>query len=174
MAELYPELVFRDDQELYAEPLNRAFGSLDVRIRLLEALKISWEDAIGVLQQYGLERLDNALLPVYESLVSISRVGILFSAGSSTPNLIGMGTKTFVLDEIDRLRFAVPQYMTVNSKSTPADGMLCLFSSYNEETGVLIVSVLLTSGSLVSHDDWLIAMSSPPFLDISSIDAGTY
>lgn len=57
----------RDNKTPLSESyFNPIWADLDARLDNLEALKISWEDAIVTISQYGLLRIDEVLRPSWE------------------------------------------------------------------------------------------------------------
>ena len=54
--------------DLSAAELNPRFYAIIRRLHALEQLSIDWDEAISEVQNYGLERINNAVLPLIESL----------------------------------------------------------------------------------------------------------
>lgn len=50
---------------------NPVFGDIDLRLVALEQVKITWEDAVDALTQYGLARINDALLPALDNMAVI-------------------------------------------------------------------------------------------------------
>lgn len=50
---------------------NPVFGDIDLRLVSLEQVKITWEDAVDALTQYGLARINDALLPALDNMAVI-------------------------------------------------------------------------------------------------------
>ena len=57
---------------LSAQELNRRFFDLDTRLDALEGLKVSWEEAVRVLQEAGLARINQVLLPLQAEAHSVA------------------------------------------------------------------------------------------------------
>lgn len=54
------------ETELSAGYFNSVFGDIDLRIAKLEAIKISWDAAVGDITRFGLERINIALAPTLD------------------------------------------------------------------------------------------------------------
>jgi hypothetical protein len=131
---------------------------IDARLRALEPFSPSWESAISELQAFGLKRLDDALRPVYERVVAISQVGVMFSAASASELTVGMGTLTLVLAEEDRARFAAAAYIGVMKNGDSSVQMSGQLVSYARDTGVLIIDADHAAGS-GNYADWRVSAS---------------
>ena len=59
---------FRDNDILTARVLNQRFEDIDLRIHNLEELKVSWEEAVREIQNYGLLRINEAVSPLINDL----------------------------------------------------------------------------------------------------------
>ena len=64
----YIQYYFKDGEQLTARKLNLRFEDLDLRIHNLEELKVEWESAVSLLQQYGLERINEAIVPLLQNV----------------------------------------------------------------------------------------------------------
>ncbi len=68
MAIRYLLYLMRDNQtDLDEKYFNTVFQDMDARLDKLERLQISWEEAVRVLQEFGLERIDNSIIPVLQA-----------------------------------------------------------------------------------------------------------
>lgn len=68
MAIKYPIYEMRDGKS----PLSHTFFNpihkdLDTRLDNLERVKISWDEAVRALREFGLERIDNSIIPVLQA-----------------------------------------------------------------------------------------------------------
>ena len=61
----YPQLTFKDEEDFNAAVLNAAMEILDTRLRALESQTASYTDAVDQLNAFGLQRLNDAIQPVY-------------------------------------------------------------------------------------------------------------
>jgi len=175
MASDFPELVFNPVDDFTADRLNRAMATIDARLRAQESLKISYEEAVDTLNRYGLLRLNEAVQPVYERLMTISRVGMVFTVVSTTPNRIGKGEKTFVVPEDRRKTFAPSAYLQILSNKDNTKSMFGATVSYNENTGVLVVAVDQSRGTDDAvMSDWTISAAAAPDLNTSATKLGVY
>lgn len=171
----YPELVFNDNEEFNSDRLNKATSNLDLRIRAIEGLSVSYLEAIDQLNRYGLQRLNDAVQPVYDKLVTIGRIGVIFQVGSTSTNSITLGTKTFIIPEDRRLTFAPAAYLQILSTANSGKALYGNTQSYDETTGVLVVTVDqlrgLDEGPISS---WMISAAGTPDLITSAADLGVY
>ena len=141
MASKYPELVFSKDEDFTEDRLNAAMSVIDRRLSALEPFSPEWQAAIADLQRFGLDRLSDAIEPIYTRLKDISQIGALFTATSATELTIGATEQTLILSEDDRARFAASGYLTIQSIADPTKSMSGQMAFYSRETGELVVNV---------------------------------
>jgi len=158
MASSYPELTFSADEAFDERRLNAAMNVLDARLRAIEPFSPSWETAISELQSFGLKRLDDALRPVYEQVVAISQVGVIFSASSASELTVAVGAQTMILAEEDRARFAAAAYIGVMKTGDASVQMSGRLVSYDRGAGVLVIDVDHVSGA-GTYADWRVSAS---------------
>lgn len=56
------------ETNISAEELNKRFYALVRRLHALESLSIDWASAIAQVQNHGLERINNAVVPLIDGL----------------------------------------------------------------------------------------------------------
>lgn len=62
---------FRDGQTpLSASELNKRFFDIDARLHALETVKMNWEEAVSIVTEHGLERINNSLQPALNELIA--------------------------------------------------------------------------------------------------------
>jgi len=64
----YLQYYFKDGEQLTARKLNLRFEDLDLRIHKLEEVKINWEEAVSLVKEYGLSRINEAVIPLIDTL----------------------------------------------------------------------------------------------------------
>ena len=161
MTSKYPELVFSKDEDFTEERLNSAMRVIDQRLMALEPFSPDWKSAVEELRLFGLARLNDVIEPIYQRLVTISQIGALFTATSTTSAAIGETEHTFILSEDDRSRFAASGYLTIQSIASPSNSMSGQMVHYNRETGELVVNVDTVRGS-GTFDHWTVSASVDP------------
>lgn len=169
-------LVFNDKDDFNSNVLNSAFSSVDLRLRAVEGLNASYEDAINTLNQYGLQRLNDAMQPVYDQLVKISQIGVIFTTTSQTSAMIAQGPVTFIVTAgTARTQFAAAAFLQVRSALDPSIAMYGSTDSYNATTGELKLLITETSGtSATPINDWVISAAATPDLLTKAHDVGAY
>ncbi len=169
------ELDISETEDFNKDRLDRAFYYLMQQILLLQSFQPNWEAQLDLLRQNGLTRLNDALMPIYEALVGISQVGIMFNAVSTTPNVIGTGLKTFKVSEIDRVRFAAAGYLSAQDAITPENTLFGLLQSYNRDTGMLTILVDQFVGE-EGHQttSWRISAAASPNVLTGAHQVGAY
>lgn len=166
----YPELVFKDSEDFDANRINKAMQVLDGRLRALEGFSPQWQGIINQLQQIGLQRLNDALLPIYDQLTSMANLGAIFQATSSTSAAVETGTKTFIIDEDQRGTFAPARWLSAMTPDATIS-MAGLLVSYDLDTGELVLNIMEAFGSGTGAS-WQISPSCPPLLAAAVIDDG--
>lgn len=171
----YPQLNFTDEQDFNAAVLNAAMEVIDTRLRGLESQTVSYTDAVDQLNAFGLQRLNDAIQPVYNKLIAIAQIGVIFNAQSHTPNPLEVGRKTFVIDSARATTFAPAAYLQISSSS---DGSLALYGatqSYDASTGTLVVLIDQLRGvSATPIATWNISAAGTPNLITQAHDVGAY
>lgn len=158
MADTDSALVFVDGEDLTADVLNAAFSNLDLRMRAFEGLNLSYQQAIDTLNQFGLQRLNDALQPVYDALIQLGSLGAVFTTTSVTPNTIGLGTMTFTVKPEDKDRFAAASYITALESGSASASVSGALQNYNRTTGVITILVdALTGTEGSSFSAWTIS-----------------
>lgn len=145
--------------EISPETFNPRFLDIDNRIAALEGLEIEWQSQTDKLAQVGLDRIDEALMPAIEQLAAVLTLGAFFSTTSATPITVGTGQKTFIIAEADRQNFAPASYLEAVSAGTADTGMSGNLVSYDDETGTLVIDVVMIDGS-GEHSDWKISIGA--------------
>lgn len=158
MADTDSALVFVDGEDLTAKVLNDAFSNLDLRLRAFEGLNLSYQQAIDTLNQFGLQRLNDALQPVYDSLIQLGSLGAVFTTTSVTPNTIGLGTATFVVKPEDKDRFAAAAYISAIEAGSASASVSGPLQAYNRTTGTITILVDAFTGTEgASFSSWVIS-----------------
>lgn len=90
---------------------------------------------------------------------------------SSTTNVTpASGSKSFTIET--NKAFVAGQYVSITSNSNIANKMAGYITSYNVNTGALVVQVDLAEGSAAT--DWVIGIASPSSINLNSLNRGAY
>lgn len=169
---LPPELDIAADEDFTKERLDRAWNYIIQRLLILDSFKPGWETQIELLKQTGLSRLNEAIQPVYVALTEIANMGVIFSASATGAVEFGMGNKSFVVGESDRERFAPAAYLAAASSDNPSLMMVGRLSSYNRDTGVLVLNIEeVGTESAGTFTSWRISPSTNLDLHKAYVDA---
>ncbi|RFB80396.1 hypothetical protein [Methylovirgula sp. 4M-Z18] len=171
MSNLPAELDFVTNKSASPERMNLAMAALDLRLRTLESYKPNFDALLAQIQQVGLDRLNTALLPVYNELVSIANLGAIFVATSAPSVTVATGNVPFVIDASLAQQFAPAQWLVAMS----ADAGVVMAGhvvSYVRATGTLTINVSNAFGA-GAHGNWTIFPTVPPLLTAQAIDGGT-
>lgn len=173
--ELPPELDISADEELTKDRLDRAWKYLVDRLLIIDSFRPSWEEQLDLLRSTGLARLDQALKPIYDGLVEVTQIGILFTADSTTPNTIGTGLKQFVVSDVDRDRFAAAAYLSAQDTATPENTMFGRLQSYDRDAGIVTILVDQYAGEEnAAASSWRISAAASPNILATAHQVGAY
>jgi hypothetical protein len=169
------ELDISTDEDFSKDRLDRAFAYIIQRLLILDSFRPGFEDQINLLRETGLTRLNEALQPIYNSLVEIGQIGIMFTATSVTPAVLGTGIKTFKVREIDRPRFAAAAYLAVQDTTIVENTMFGLLQSYDRTTGLVTILVDQFVGPEGSTGtEWRISAAASPNVLTTAHQVGAY
>jgi hypothetical protein len=143
--------------------------ALDARFGVLEEqLGIEREVTEAILQR-GLQVIEDQLAPtVAEAQIRADEItraarelGLLFRASSASPVAIGEGSRSFVIGENERNRFAAPLFVIAATDGDPSQWMAGQVLGWDVETGTLTVAVAQTRG-MGTHAAWQISIAGIP------------
>ncbi|MDQ0422285.1 hypothetical protein J2045_003333 [Peteryoungia aggregata LMG 23059] len=152
---LYTDTAWGRSTKLSQEELNKRAKIIADAIEELRAFAPSWEAQVEALRAVGLERINDAILPAYEQLIEASNLGALFSANSDSSVDIGLGSRTFLIRETQRRNFAPTPFVMAYAGGEYGQSVVGTVSSYDSETGELVVAVVSSIGT-GTFDDWTI------------------
>lgn len=142
---------------------NTLLRTIEVRLRGVEDKKVAFDEVVKQLQDIGLVRINEVLLPAFQAIAGLTQLGALFTAQSTTTAAIGTGVHQFAIIEAMRDRYAPAAYLMIRSDGQPEAAMLGQLVSYDRPTGTLTIAVDQVSGA-GSHNDWTITPSPAPTL----------
>jgi hypothetical protein len=168
MAVLPADLDFVADPTASPARMNRAATNLNNRIAALETYKPNFDAELATIQQVGLDRLSQVLIPIYDRLVAVAELGALFRAHSSSTLAIAAGPQTLTIDAASAAQFAAAAWViAVNDDGSAA--MAGPVTSYDRTTGDLVVDVVEGEGS-GTFASWSISPWAPTQLSSGTDD----
>ena len=151
---------------------NLRLEDIDLRLAKSELALDDLDAVANRVEGAALDRINNVVTPiVVETQTRIRTIAELFHATSATPEMIGLGTKTFVVDEGQRQTFAAIHWVNILPLDHLAQGMTAQIVSFDRSTGALTVLVQKFYGS-GDFAAWSIFVCPPPELQSFAIDGG--
>lgn len=149
MAKRFEQYKVRRGDDL-ADPdfWNRIFEDLDLRLSLRELDSTRIDTAVEVLEAVALQRLNDTFIPlINEAKERLDTFGVTFAATSATSVTVGLGAKTFFVDEAMRQAYYYTDYVAIRAHDDATASMVAQVVSYDRPTGELKVNVELLVGS---------------------------
>jgi hypothetical protein len=161
MSELPTELDIPADEDFTKERLDKAFQWIVGQLRALGSVQPQWQTAVDELRQFGLARINEALLPAFQRLAALSALGFLIAQSASAIGVqIGQRLTFRITDGEQRNLFTPTQFVTITRSSTPDDWAIGKVESYDSPSGDLVVTIVASNVSPRTHDDWEITASA--------------
>lgn len=155
--------------------MNVATGHINGRLQALEVPAKSLDTVLAQLQAIGLQRIADALKPVYDQLVSLAQLGAIFTTTSASTVTVQLGSATFVVDEDDWSRFAAAGYIIAQAVDDPETLLFGPLQSYDRSTGALKIGVQQFVGPAgAAHASWLISAGATPNFVATAHGVGAY
>lgn len=130
--------------------------TINARLKGVEEKKAEFEAAEQVLVQLGLQRINDALLPAFQTISGLAHLGAMLTAASTTTLDVGEGQKQLTIAEADRERFAPAAYLAIRASGATSPVMTGTLVDYHRESGTLTVSVDYSVGD-GPHASWVIS-----------------
>jgi len=154
MAVLPPDIDFRVDRAASPERMNRAMAAIDGRLKALETYRPNFDALLLELQQIGLSRISDAIVPIVEGLAAIQALGFLNAPiADGTTARFQLGTVTVTIAEDRRGFFTPSPWLMMLSDANPNDYVLGKRVSYDQMTGVLTLNVTNLWGTTAVFSD---------------------
>lgn len=151
----------QDGIDLNAALLNPILDHFDLRLHSMEEIEKTWEAVAAEVQRYGLDRIEQTLLPAYQQVQRMSELGFLVANSSTTVTLAAPAVRTFLIDNEDQRELFYPsRWVTLNHVDSPDDSAIARVISYNRTTGVLDLEIQSFAGSPGPHNDWQISVGA--------------
>lgn len=167
------ELFTFPENQPILEDMRALARVLENRFQIIEKERTAIEEAVEIIRDVGITRVNIALTPIIQEITDrVRRINALFSTTSDTDSTIGTGTKTFIIEEGTWNTFVSLSHVAVTPGGGAVDaGMVGPVVSYDPETGTLVVNVTDIWGTLgAAYTSWDISATFPT----SQLDALSY
>lgn len=144
--------------EISADNLNPRFESLDDRLFPLEAIVISWEQALAVVQDRVLLRSEEVIAGLRNRLIEITQLAWLTGRSGTSVILATDTDVSLLIDEADRPLFTPGPFAVISRTSDPYAYAIVRTAGFDRVRGQWDVRVVAAAGDLATaHTDWSIA-----------------
>jgi len=141
-----------------ADRLNPIFESLDDRLFPLEAVVISWEQALATVQDRVLLRSEDVIAGLRNRLIEITQLSWLTGRSGTSVVLASDTDVSLIVDEADRPLFTPGPFAVISRTSDPYAYAIVRTAGFDRTRGQWDVRVVATAGNLAAaHTDWSIA-----------------
>jgi len=141
-----------------ADNLNPRFESIDDRLFPLEAVVISWEQALATVQDRVLQRSEDVISGLRDRLVSITQLSWLTGRSGTSVILATDTDVSLIIDEADRPLFTPGPFAVISRTSDPYAYAIVRTAGFDRTRGQWDVRVVAAAGDLATaHTDWSIA-----------------
>lgn len=139
---------------LSADELNARFFDLDTRLGSIEAQGDALPKAIADFNSAALSRINDVLLPAFQSVAEVQRLGFLNAPiAENTAAVFALGLTTVVI-AVDRRSFFTPSpWVVLVRDASVADYVVAHVLSYSQDTGVLQLDVDSLAGTPGTYTD---------------------
>ena len=172
MALLPPDIDFKLDKSASPERMNRAMAAIDGRLKSLETYRPNFDALLLELQQVGLSRISDAIVPIVEGLAAIQALGFLNAPiAEGTTAQFQLGTVSVTIADDRRGFFTPSPWLMMLSDANPNDYVLGKLVFYNQTTGALTLNITNLWGTTSVFSDvtvWGVAGAA-----LSTIESAT-
>lgn len=138
--------------------LNVRFESVDGRLVPLEAIVISWEQALAVVEDRVLQRSEDVIAGLRNRLVEITQLAWLTGRSGTSVVLATDTDVSLIIDEANRPLFTPGPFAVISRTSDPYAYAIVRTAGYDRTRGQWDVRVVAAAGDLATaHTDWSIA-----------------
>lgn len=154
---LAEQVGLKDDWPLDFENLALLFGILESRFRTLEIKSSDYNLVLDTMLGVGLARINEVITPTIEALQAIVALGFMV-ANSDTSATLGLGNVlVFQIEDEDQRKLFIPSpRVSLSRIANYTDYAIAQVSSWDKETGELVVLVEARSGNAGPFTDWQI------------------
>jgi hypothetical protein len=154
MTSLAPEIDFKTDKAATPDRMNAAMAYLDARIKALETYKPNFDALLEQLQQIGLQRITDGILPIYQRLASIEALGFLNAPiDTDTTANFAFGLIKVTIASDRRSAFTPSPWVAMVREANQNDYALARLVSYDRATGELDLEVTNLWGTSGAYSD---------------------
>jgi len=141
-----------------ADKLNPIFQSIDDRLFPLEAVVISWEQALATVQDRVLQRSEDVIAGLRNRLVEITQLAWLTGRSSTSVVLATDTDVSLIIDEADRALFTPGPFAVISRTADPYAYAIVRTLQFDRTRGQWDVRVVAAAGNLATaYTDWSIA-----------------
>ena len=147
-----------------AETWDLFIRTINARLKGVEEKKAAFEATEQLLVSIGLQRINEALLPAFQTITGLAHLGAIFTATSTTTLEVGVGQKQLTIAQEYRERFAPSAYLAIRASGQTSPVMTGSLANYHRESGTLTINVDYADGE-GSHASWVISPTASPDYD---------
>lgn len=136
-----------EDERTVAEILLWIFRDIDARVAAGEDRATTVAELEAALRAYGTQQIDTVVNPIRTALKEAADLGAILTAGSVSPVILGAGVRTFVINEIERTKFAPAAMLVIVANDDATKVMWGRRLTYSKTTGELAVDILSSRGA---------------------------
>ena len=163
----------RLDEEFELKPgtqllpyMKRLLPSLEGRFQDLESTQEFLAGINEEIRAAALLRMNEILIPATKDILEVTQLGFLLAPVSGLMEL-AMGYMTFTIEEgVQRDTFTPSPYLII--EHTPDDYAIARTMSYDQELGILEVTITALHGDPGPWDDWVVS-STPGMADSTKL-----
>lgn len=138
---------------------NRRFEDVDLRVGKNEDALLDVGAVANQVEALALDRLNNVITPlIIQTQDRLKTIPNLFEAHSGSSVTVGIGAKSFVIDETDRETWAVADLVLVSVADDPDTWMSGRVLSFDRQVGLLHLDIDDAQGS-GTFSDWTFALA---------------
>nr|USU31121.1 hypothetical protein NG677_17485 [Methylobacterium sp. OTU13CASTA1] len=138
--------------------LNVRFESVDGRLVPLEAIVISWEQALAVVEDRVLQRSEDVIAGLRNRLVEITQLAWLTGRSGTSVVLATDTDVSLIIDEANRPLFTPGPFAVISRTSDPYAYAVVRTAGYDRTRGQWDIRVVAAAGDLATaYTDWSIA-----------------
>ena len=156
---------------LSAKELNGRFLDINARLGMVEANKPTLDAAVNDLVSIGLSRINAALLPAFNELLNIQKLGFLSAPIAADSNVVfGVNASTGIaIDPSYAQYFVPPPWVAIVRAANATDYCIAKVLSYVSATGALQLDITTQSGNAGTYTD--VTVIGCPGGALAAIDA---
>ncbi len=120
---------------------NQRLADIDLRLHGQENGERDWTAEVRKLNELGLRRIDEVLVPAYNEVRRLAHLGALFSAHSASEVTLEPGQTSLIVDLAQRDQFAPSLWVGITADEDALKAAIGQLVAYDRETGVLTLEL---------------------------------